>query len=783
MKKTGLVSPKRRATLLASAACALLATVRGPQAKTLTVYRDASLPIAARVSDLLGRMTLDEKLWQLVGCGDMLPVEDGQGNFAAGKASMVFPFGIGHICGISLYSGRDLSTPQRDAVTQARYVNAVQTWALKNTRLAIPVLFQDEALHGYRARGATMFPQAIGLAASFDPDMVSEVFSVAAAQARGRGVPLVLAPVLDVARDPRWGRVEETFGEDPYLCGEIGLAAVRGLQGDVLPLPKDKVFATLKHFVADAESVNGSNTGPANMGERQLREVHFRPFSRVIKALPVRSVMVTYNEIDGVPCAANPWLLNDVLRGEWHFKGMVIADYDAVKQLSELHQVAGDKSDAAVLAINAGVDVELPQPEAFLLLKNRIGKDVSMARLDEAVSRVLTVKFEAGLFENPFVDLGKAAAHLAGADDLAVRAAARSMVLLKNANKTLPLRPGHLKRVLVVGHAAKDTPYGEYSGQPEHVVSVLEGLKTAAHGRFDVAYSEGVRVTETQNWYADTVSWTPDAVNDGLIAAAEQSARDCDVIVMVLGANEEITREAWSSKHLGDRSVLGLMGRQDDLAEAMFEAGKPVIAVLLNGSPIAAARLAEKADALLEAWYGGQETGTGVAAILMGEVNPGAKLPISVPRSPGQLPVYYNRKPTARRGYVDGTVDPLFPFGFGLSYTSFDISTPRAKAAPLHEPTIVEVDIVNTGDVAGDEVVQVYLRHPFASVTLPVKELKAFRRISLEAGERRTLLFSLDPDSFGYWDHKMTFVSTAGTVDIMVGNSSANTRSVSVRRG
>ena len=710
-------------------------------------------------------------------------MEDGHGNFDAERARKAFPDGIGHACSISIFSGQEPDSPQRTPAEQAAYANALQAWAL-STRLGIPVLCQEEALHGHKARGAATFPQAIGLAASFDPDLVSEVFSAAAREVRARGGHMVLAPVLDVARDPRWGRVEETYGEDPYLCGEIGLAAARGLQGDVLPLAADKVLTTLKHFVADAESVNGVNAGPANMGERQLREVHLRPFERVVKALPVRSVMVTYNEIDGVPCAANRWLLDTVLRKEWGFQGMVIADYDAIKQLAELHHLAPDKAAAAAMALNAGVDVELPQPDTYPLLASQVGRAVSRARIDEAVARVLTVKFEAGLFEHPFVDEPAAPGRVndTQAQVLAARAAARCPVLLKNANGTLPLKPAALKRLLVVGQAASDTPLGEYTGQPERVVSVLEGLKAATAGRFEVVYREGVRVTDSHSWYVDQVAWTSDAVNDALILEAAQAASDCDAIVMVLGANEAITREAWSATHLGDRSVLDLMGRQNDLADAMFAKAKPVIAVLINGAPLAVNRLAEKADALLEAWYGGQETGTGIAALLLGQVNPGGKLPISIPRSAGQLPVYYNRKPTARRGYADGPTEPLFPFGFGLSYTSFDLSVPRAADAPAGLATVVEVDVANTGSREGDEVVQIYVRHPYADVTLPVQELKAFQRVHLQPGERRTLRFVLGPQAFAYWNRRLANVSEPGVYEISAGNSSQSTRSVSVRR-
>ncbi len=779
------ISLSRRNLILSTTAFAALSAARGAMAKAAIAYKDATQPVAARVSDLLARMTVAEKIGQLCCIGDHRPLEDGKGLFVTANAAKAFPDGIGHFASIGQYSGRDPDSPQRDPLAMATYANAVQKWAVEGTRLGIPVLCHEEALHGHRAFGATSFPQAVGLAASFDPEMVEQVFATAAAEMRARGAAMALTPVVDVARDPRWGRVEETYGEDAFLCGQIGLAAVRGFQGRTLPLAGDKVIATLKHFVADAESANGTNTGPAMIPERTLRETHFKPFETIIKAFPARSVMVTYNEIDGVPCAANPWLLKDVLRGEWGFEGMVIADYDSVKQLAELHELAPDKASAAALAFNSGVDVEMPQPDTYPLLTDKL-KDgaVSMARLDEAVSRVLKVKFEAGLFENPYVDAKGAAAKIntPPARALAALAAGRCPVLLKNDRNTLPLRPEAIKRLLVVGNAAKDTPIGEYSGQPPYITSIADGLKTAARGRFEVVYSEGVRVTDGHSWYVDKVAWTPDSVNDGLIKGAIVAAKDCDAVVMVLGANEEISREAWNKDHMGDRSVLDLMGRQNALAEAMFATGKPVIAVLLNGSPLAVNLLAEKADALLEGWYGGQETGTGIAAILLGDVNPGGKLPISIPRSAGQLPVYYNRKPTARRGYIDGSTEPLYSFGHGLSYTTFEISAPRVPAqTPAGQPVMVEVDVTNTGSRAGDEVVQIYLHHPFASVTLPIKELKAFRRVSLTPGQTETVKFELSAEAFGYWNAAMHFATEPGTYEIIAGNSSVALKSATIR--
>ena len=777
-----MARPNRRSFILSTVAVGALCA-SGAVAKSRLPYQDVSRSISERVADLLSRMSLDEKLGQIMCVADARGMENGSGIFDPRKASQMFPNGIGHAASVGCYAGRDPDSPQRDPETMATYVNALQAWATTETRLGIPVLCHEEALHGHRARGATMFPQAIGLAASFDPDMITEIFGVAATEMRARGAFMALTPVLDVARDPRWGRVEETYGEDPHLCSEIGLAAVRGFQGDVLPLAKNKVIATLKHFVADAESVNGTNTGPAQMGERQLREVHLRPFELIIKSLPVRSVMVTYNEIDGLPCAANSWLLTNVLRQEWGFEGMVVADYNAIQELVSMHDRVPDKPAAAALALNAGVDVEMPDPQTYMFLKDKLASgDVTQARIDEAVSRVLRTKFEAGLFDSPFVDPKSVGRQIntPSSRALAVKAAERCPVLLKNQNNTLPLSANKTKRLLVVGNAAKDTPCGGYTGQPPYVVSVVDGLK--AVGEFEVTYSEGVRVSDGHSWFADDIKWTPDSVNDALIRAASAAATNADAIVMVLGANEGIVREAWNAPHKGDRSNLDLMGRQNDLAEAMFATGKPVIAVLLNGAPLSVGRLAERADALLEAWYNGQETGTGIANILTGVANPGGKLPVSIPKNVGQIPVYYNRKPTARRSYVDGDTAPLYPFGFGLSFTTFEIGAPRLQdQAKVGLPINVEVDVTNSGSRDGDEVVQLYIHHPFASVTLPIKELKAFRRLHLKAGEKQTVKFTLGDQQLGCWNDDMHFVTEPGEYEIMAGNSSENLKSTHLR--
>jgi beta-glucosidase len=637
----------------------------------------------------------------------------------------------------------------------------------------------EEALHGYVARGATSFPQAIALASTWDPDLVTRVFSVASREMRARGAFLALAPVVDVAKDPRWGRIEETYGEDPYLVSQTGLAAIRGFQGSTLPLAPDKVLVTLKHFTGHGQPENGTNVGPADVGERTLRTDFFPPFEQAVKAYPVRSVMASYNEIDGLPSHANSWLLNHVLRGEWNYQGAIVSDYYGIRELMTRHKMFGNVADAAERAIKSGVDVETPDPEGYAELPKLVREGRLPQRLvDDAVRRVLRLKFESGLFDNPFPDPATAETKTATPDAIALarQAAGEAIVLLKNEKQLLPLDASKIRRMAVIGTHAKDTPIGGYSDVPKHVVSVLEGMQEAGKGRFTVDYAEGVRITEGRCWSCDEVKLVPASVNRKLIAAAVQTARKADVVVVVVGDNEQTSREAWADTHLGDRSSLDLIGQQEDLARAILALHKPTVVVLLNGRPLSVNYLAANAPALIEGWYLGQETGQGMADVLFGKVNPGAKLAVSIPRSAGQLPVFYNRKPTARRGYLFDTTAPLYPFGYGLSYTSFDISAPRVvtPAIGANQAAQVDVDVANTGARAGDEVVQLYVRDDEASVTRPVLELKRFKRVTLAPGQKTTIRFELQPDDLALWNAQMKRVVEPGTFTIYAGPNSVD---------
>jgi beta-glucosidase len=588
----------------------------------------------------------------------------------------------------------------------------------------------------------------------------------------------VLAPVVDVGRDPRWGRIEETYGEDPYLVGQLGIAAVQGFQGTGLPLAAGKVFATLKHMTGHGQPESGTNVGPASISERTLREVFFPPFAAAIHRASARNVMPSYNEIDGIPSHANYWLLHDVLRGEMGFTGAVVSDYYGIEQLQQLHHVEPDLVHAAARALRAGVDFDLPDGEAYSRLPQALAAGlVTQAQIDAAVRRMLRMKFLAGLFENPYADADYAESITDNAEAraLAVEAARESTVLLKN-DGTLPLRAGALRTLAVIGPNASIAQLGGYSNVPAHTVSVLDGIRAKVGKGVRILSAEGVRLTTSGDWYTDDVQLANRDENLGRIKEAVTVAQAADAIILVLGTNAATSREGWADNHLGDRATLGLVGQQDDLATAIFALGKPVVVLLINGPPLSIPEVVDRANAVLEGWYPGQEGGTALADILFGDANPGGKLPVTVARSAGQLPMFYDQKPSAHRGYLFDSREPLFPFGFGLSYTTFETGPPRLSATQIRadQHVSVMVDVTNTGKLAGDEVVQLYLHHLVSSVTRPVKELKGFRRVRLAPGERTTVQFTLDRDALSFWDEHMRRTVEPGAVEIMAGPSSVD---------
>ena len=758
-------------------------------------YRDSSLSVDERVEDLLARMTLEEKVAQMIGIWqNKAEIQDPAGNFDPERASQNYPHGLGQISrpydrqGVepgTTAAGANAGASNRDGRETVEYVNAAQRWAIEETRLGIPLLFHEESLHGYVAPNATSFPQSIALASTWDRELLTDIFGVASYEMRLRGVHTTLAPVVDVARDPRWGRIEETYGEDPYLVSEMGLAVVRGYQGEDLPLADNRVFVTLKHMTGHGQPENGINIGPAQVSERELRTIFFPPFERLVEELPVMQIMASYNEIDGLPSHVNNWLLRDILRDEWGYEGLVVSDYFAIRETITRHAMFDNIDDAAVRALEAGVDVELPHGDAYLRLPDLVAEGrITEAQIDEAVRRILRVKFLSGVWENPYADAEEAVANTATPEAIALArtAAQRAITLLENRNDTLPLNPSEIGTLAIIGTHAVDTPIGGYSDIPRHVVSVLEGFQNAAGDDFEVVYSEGVRLTESRQWAADEVNLVDPAVNAQLIEAAVAAAREADEVLLVLGENEQLSREAWADNHLGDRSDLQLVGQQMDLAREIFALGKPTIVLLLNGRPLAVTELAENADALLEGWYLGQETGNAVADVVLGHVNPGGHLPVSFAREVGQLPVFYNHKPSARRGYLFGDTSPLYPFGYGLSYTSFDISAPRFERDTIAagETATVYVDITNTGDVAGDDVVQLYLRDDASMVTRPVLELAGFQRVTLEPGETQTVTFEVGPRAMAVWNFDMEREIEPGTFTLSAGHSSVDLQSATL---
>ena len=743
-------------------------------------YQNPELSIAQRIEDLLGRMTLEEKVAQLHGLAGLdgastEPVTP-NGNFSLAKARRDCKNGIAWIGSHHL---------QRDTRATVEYINAVQRFLRDETRLGIPALVIGEALHGYMAHDATSFPQAIALASSWDPALAERVFAAAALEMRLRGATWALTPVLDLARDPRWGRTEETYGEDPYLVAQIGLAAVRGLQGEQPGGNGQRVLATAKHFAVHGQPEGGTNAAPANYAERIIREQFLIPFQAAVGQGGVAAVMASYNEVNGVPSHINPWLLQQVLQDEWGFQGLVISDAWGVNDLVNLHHVAASLPEAARRAFLAGVDIELGHCFASLVDEVKAGR-VPEVRLDEAVRRVLAAKFRLGIFENPFVDLERAVevTGCAGHRQLALAAALKAMILLKNEGDLLPLDMSKLRRLAVIGPNAGYLRLGGYSARPLHGVTVLEGIRQKVGDQVEVVYAQGCRLTLNNvgplMWHDDLVELPDPHEEAALIAEAAELARTADVALVVVGDNEQTCREGWSASHLGDRDSLDLVGFQDDLIRAVVETGTPVILLLINGRPPTINYAVEHVPAILEGWYLGQETGTAVAQVLFGEANPGGKLPVTFPRSVGQIPADYYQKPSARRGYLFTSQAPLFPFGHGLSYTTFRYSnlTVSPRRIRLDENATVSVEVTNTGRRLGDEVVQCYIHDRVASLTRPVMELKGFRRITLQPGDGQTVAFTLAPKDLSFLDISMQRIVEPGVFDIMVGSSSVDWQAV-----
>jgi len=748
--------------------------------KKTPLYKNPKASSAKRTQDLLARMTLEEKAAQMLCIWQQKPTTlvDASGNFDLAKAKKAFRQGrgLGQVGRPSDAGGG------KGARGMAELTNDIQNFFLEHSRLGIPVMFHEECLHGHAAPEGTSFPQPIALGATFNPALVESLFTMTALEARLRGAHHALTPVVDVAREPRWGRVEETYGEDPYLVSRLGIAAVKGFQGDRNFRDKRHVLATLKHFVGHGQPESGMNCAPANVSLRVLQETFLYTFREALREAKAVTLMASYNEIDGIPSHANKWLMRDVLRKEWGFKGFVVSDYYAIWELgyrpdTHGHFVAEDRKESCKLAVEAGINIELPDPDCYLHLVDLVKKGVLKEKqLDDLVAPMLFWKFEMGLFDDPYVD-PEEAERVVGSDahrDLALTAAHEAITLLKNENQTAPLDLSAVKTIAVIGPNADRGLLGGYSGVPKHNVTVLEGIRQKVGKRAKVLYSEGCKITIGGSWNQDEVVPSDPEEDRKAIAEAVKVAKKADVIVLAIGGNEQTSREAWGLNHMGDRTSLDLIGRQEELVKAMLALGKPVIVFLFNGRPLSINYVAQNVPVIYECWYLGQETGRAVADVLFGDYNPGGKLPISVPRSAGHLPIFYNYKPSARRGYLFDDVSPLYAFGYGLSYTTFRLENAHLtkKRIARNGSTSVLVDVTNTGSREGSEVVQLYIRDVVSSATRPVKELKAFKKVWLKPGETTTVELDITPASLKFFDVNMKYVVEPGAFDIMIGTSS-----------
>ena len=773
--------PARKSLVFGAAILAFLTAFAGARQGSPD-YRNPNLPIAKRVADLLSRMTLEEKVEQIAG-GNRRGAEflDATGHFTPAQARQIM---------FELYSPDGRVSPYDAAVVR----NAAQRYALEKTRLGIPILFMGEALHGFMENGSSSFPQCIGLASTWDPALVKEVFDAAADEMSAAGVREAFTPVLDLARDPRWGRTEETYGEDPYLVARMGVAVVEGLQGDapaaaeangLFPIGPHHVISTAKHYVHGMME-GGRNTAPSNVSERELRESFFVPFRYAIEQAHAGAVMASYNEIDGIPSSINHWLLGSVLRGEWHFPGFITSDGGALQMLYQVHHVAAGPQDAAREALAAGIDFDLSDGSVYrtLIPQVKAGK-VPEAEVDQAAGRILAAKFRLGLFEHPYVDpeyAQKITDDLAH-QKLAVKAAQESIVLLKNQGNLLPLDMKTLHSIAVIGPNAAEAHLGGYSRQPGHTVSILEGIRERLAGTgVKVLYARGCRITNGtegwRGWYENNVKLVEPRTQQDSIRAAADTARKADVAIVVIGGDETTTREAWNEEHLGDRSSLSLLGAQQQLVQAVFETGTPTVVFLINGRPLSINWVRSNIPAILEGWYLGAEGGTAAANVLFGDVDPGGKLPVTFPRSAGQLPDFYDHKPSRDRSYAFVDSAPLFPFGYGLSYTTFRFDHLRVTPAQMKvgETATVSVDVTNTGERAGDEVAELYIHQQLSTVTQPVMALRGFKRVTLQPGQTTRVQLKLTPSALSVYDENMSWVEQPGLFDILVGPSSVDTQ-------
>lgn len=750
----------------------------------LDIYENPALAVEERVSALLSQMTIEEKVGQMLTSLGW-PMYERQGNTIRLTEQLVREieeYHTGSFWGFMRadpWTQRTLTTGLTPALA-AKASNMLQKYAIEHGRLGIPLFLAEECPHGHMAIGTTVFPTSIGQASTWNPELIRRMGRAIATEASAQGAHIGYGPVLDLARDPRWSRVEETYGEDAYLNGVMGAALVKGFQGE-FPGDKGKVIATLKHFAAYGWTEGGHNGGSAHVGNREMEETIYPPFREAVAAGAL-SVMSSYNEIDGIPCTANSNLLTGLLKERWQFKGFVVSDLYAIGGLRE-HGVADTDYEAAVKAVNAGVDSDLGTNVYAGQLVDAVKKgDVQEAVINKAVSRILALKFHMGLFDHPFVDERKPEQVVASAEhlELAREAARQSIILLKNENELLPLNK-KMKTIAVIGPNA-DNIYnmlGDYTAPQSEssVVTVLDGIRQKVSNDTHIIYAKGCAVR--------------DSSKVGFQEAIE-AARQSDVVVMVMGGSsardfsskyEETGAAKVSDSHISDmesgegydRSTLELLGRQRELIREVGKLNKPIVLVLIKGRPLLLEGIEAEVDAIVDAWYPGMQGGNAIADVLFGDYNPAGRLTISVPRSVGQLPVYYNTKRKGNRSkYIEEEGTPRYPFGYGLSYTSFNYSDLRAEVVEAEDSCQVNISVKvrNEGSRDGDEVVQLYLRDEVASFTTPFKQLRGFQRIHLKVGETKEITFRLDKKSLALYMQNEEWAVEPGRFTLMLGGSS-----------
>lgn len=786
-------------------------TLAGPVKSTekAPAYKDPSLTPEERVEDLLPRMTLEEKVAQLK-CiwNTRMSLYDKDGNIDKEKWDAAFKNGLGQWARMS----EDKSSMRRmmnsfSPREAATLYNEVQKYFLEETRLGIPVLVHEEGLHGAQSGMATHFPVPLGLASSWDKDLFTDIYTIVAREIRAKGGQEVLAPVVDIVRDPRWGRTEETMGEDPYLNGILGIAQVKAYQGNVVDgkIDRSHVGATLKHFGVHGASEGGSNTGPSFVDEITTLDAFLRPFEMCLEEGHPFNVMIGYNDVWGQPVHGNPRMIQGILRGKYGFKGLTVSDYGGVENLHTADHLAENLKEAAYQGFMAGVDIEMPEGATYDYLIELVNEGrIPEMKIDEAVGRILLEKFRLGLFDNPYID-PEESEKIVGNDEaraVAYRAATESLILLENKDDVLPFDKNTIKTIAVIGPKAKDTYLGGYSSTPRYNISVYDAIVEKYGKTFNILYAEGCKITYRPaaptngedivvgdeiipsfiyDRILDKSVPAPYEISAPLIEEAVEIAKKADAIILCLGSNGSVAREGTGSNLPGDTPTLELIGGQNELAKRIGELGKPTCAVVITGTANNLAPLAKAVPSIIQCWYPGQEGGYAVVDAIFGDINPSGKLTISIPRGAGFVPAYYNYKRTSRRGYTLGhQITALYPFGYGLSYTSYAYSNLRLSSDSMTEngSVTVSVDVKNTGSREGTEIVQMYITDDYCSVSRAVKELKGFERVSLKPGQTRTVSFTIDRKALEFYNADLEKVVEKGTFTITVGPSSTEGESV-----